>query len=101
MIVSGRWTTNDAPLPCAGAFHAYCAAVQFDQLFYNCQTQSQAAVLARGTGIGLAEAVEHIGQKLRLNSLSGVGHGDFQMRIHALQHHLHFAPFGRELHGVR
>ena len=55
------------------------------------QAQAEAAVTARGRGVGLAEAVEDLAEKLRSDPLAAVGHGDLDMGIDPLDDDVHAA----------
>ena len=69
----------------AATFGGDASAVQFDEVLDDRQAEAEAAVVARGGGVGLAEAVEDVGQELGGDALAGVAHGDFDVRIDALE----------------
>ena len=77
------------------------AAVQLDDVADDRQAQAEAAGLARRAGVGLAEPLEHERQELRLNADAGVADDDLDVRVDALEPHLHAAALRRELDGVR
>ena len=56
---------------------------------------------ARARAVGLAEAVEHVGQEIGGDALPGVLHDDDRRRGGALQPHLDASAARRELDGVR
>ena len=85
----------------AGTGDFDASAVKFDELLDDRQAKAQPAMPARGARIGLAEAVEHVGQKLGLDSLARIGNSEFEMRVDALHRDLHLAALGRELDRVR
>ena len=58
------------------------------------------AVPPRGGGVGLAEAVEDVGEELGLDADAGVDDADLDVRVDPLQEDLDLAALGRELDGV-
>src|SRR5206468_12283124 len=50
---------------------------------HDSQTEPQAAVLARCGGVGLREAVEHVWNKFRINTLAAVPDTDLKVRTDA------------------
>src|SRR5688500_2165418 len=85
----------------AGTGRLNRSAVHLDDVTNDGETKTQATSLAGGARFGLAEALEHIGEKIRRDALAGVTDDDFRVRIHPLQANLHASMFWRELHGVR
>src|SRR5262245_18991153 len=49
-----------------------CATVEFDQMFDQCQAQTEAAVPARARRIGLAKTVEDMWEKFRRDALARI-----------------------------
>ena len=73
----------------AGASRHHGSAVQLDQVLDDRETEAEAAVLARGRMVGLPEAVESMRQELGFDADPGIGDADLEMRVHALEQHLH------------
>src|SRR5262249_61420544 len=99
----GDWESDSegGPAPRAGAAGGALPAVQLDQVAHNRQSQSQTALLSRGRALGLTETVKDVREKIRTDALTGVAHGDFDLRLALSQLHLH-APASRcELDRVR
>jgi hypothetical protein len=48
----------------------------------------------------LAEALEDVGQHLRVDALAGVAHDDLDVRVRPVEPQPHEAALGRELHGI-
>ena len=69
-----------AALPRLGT-HADLAVHQRGQVFGNRQTQSGAAVLARGRGVGLLEGLEQLQALLRRQANAGVAHFAIQQHL--------------------
>jgi hypothetical protein len=70
------------------------------QLLDDGQAQAQAVVPPRRAGVGLAEAVEDVGEEFGLDADAGVGDADLDVRVDPLEEHLHPAALGREFDGV-
>src|SRR4029453_2373935 len=66
-----------------------CPTMKFDQVLYDCQTQSHAPVLSCTSLIGLAEAIENVRQELWSNALSRITHYDLHVGIYSFQSHLY------------
>src|SRR5262245_54917734 len=81
----------------AAALDADRATVEFDELFYDRQAESEAAVRTGRRGIDLAEAFEDDWQVFRRDADPVVVDGDFEMRIDAGEDHVDLAAFGGEL----
>ena len=77
--------------PFPGTEHDHRAAVQFDQMADDGQTQSQAGVTASRRGVGLPKSFEDMGQKLERNALAGVADFDFDVGVGLGQPGLHAA----------
>ena len=74
-----------APWPSPGLFGADGAAVQLDECLTIARPEAEAAVAAGGGGVGLAEAVEDVGEELGRDALAGVGDGDLDVGVDALE----------------
>ena len=91
---------NVAPCAAAGAVRADDAAVEFDELSDDREAEPQAAVRAGGRGVGLAEAIEDVGEELRVDPFAAVDDADLEMGVDAFEQDLHGAVARGELHGV-
>ena len=60
----GSATVKVVPWPRPSLSTRDGAAVQLDELLHDGEAQPEPAVAARGGGVGLPEAVEHVGQEL-------------------------------------
>src|SRR4051794_35954684 len=76
------------------------SAMQLDQMPDDRQAKPQPAMLARGAGVGLPEALEKLRKMFRGNALPRVADGDLHGGRNALQQHLHASAFGREFDRV-
>ena len=87
--------------PC---FHRHCSAgrsaVEIDEVFDDREPQSKAAVGAHGGGIGLAKALEDMGDEFRQKSFAGISDLDFHHPVDAANGDENFAAGGREFDGV-
>jgi hypothetical protein len=88
------------PLAFAGALRPDGAAVHLGEVLDDGEPQAQAVVPSRRAAVGLAEAVEDVGEELGLDAHAGVDDADLQMRIDPLEEHLHLAALRRELDGI-
>ena len=77
------------------------AAMRFDEMAADRQPEAEPAVRPRERAVGLAEALEEVGQELRRDAFPGVADADLDLRVDALQPHLDAAAAGRELDRVR
>src|SRR5207244_12316858 len=85
----------------AVAVDANRAAVQLDDVTDDRQTEPESAVGPGGRALRLPEPVEDVRQEGGLDPLTGVAHGDLDVRVDALEAELD-APVPRgELDGVR
>jgi len=91
---------EDRPLPGAGARRLDRAAVQLDQMADDGEAEAEATVLPARRGVGLAEALEDVGEELRLDPHPGVGDDDLDVRVDPRDEHLDLPPLGGELDGV-
>src|SRR4029079_8974084 len=76
------------------------AAMQFDDLFDNCQPQSEAAVAARGRIFRLAETIEYERQKVSRDTHATVAYVHFHVRVGAPERDFDLPTLGRKLDGV-
>src|SRR3954470_4754778 len=97
-----RQTHNEG---CAQTFTrtlgADCAAVYFNQVTNDCQSQPDSSMRPGARYIGLTEEFEYMWQKITLDSFAGITHRDQCMRGGAQQLNLYRAISGREFHGIR
>ena len=49
------------------------SAVAFDEVLDDGEAEAEAAVFTRGGGVGLAEAVEDVGEEVGVDAFAGVG----------------------------
>ena len=91
---SGRATTKVAPGPAPGLVARDGAAVELDELLDDGEAEAEAAVAAGGGAVGLAEAVEDVGEELGRDALAGVGDGDFDVGVDAAEEDLDAAALG-------
>src|SRR5262249_12400145 len=99
----GDWEIDSegCAAPIAGAVGRDLTAVQLDQVAHNRQSQSQTAVLSRGRAVGLTETGKDVREKIRTDALTGVAHGDLDLRLALSQLHLHASAPRCELDRVR
>ena len=84
----------------SSTFNPHRAAVQLDQVSNDRETDAQTAMLTRGTRFTLAEAIEHVGQKLGIDAAARIAHDDFHLRFQLFETHLDAPAAGGELDGV-
>src|SRR4051812_12393061 len=84
----------------AGAGGVDGGAVLFDEVADDGQAQPEAAVLAGGGGVGLAEAFEDVGEEFGFDALAGVGDVEFDVGIGAFEDGADGAAGGGEFDGV-
>ena len=84
----------------AGARGVHGAAVHLDQVADDRQAQPEAAGLPRRAGVGLPEALEHVGQEVGRDADAGVADRHLDVRVDALQPDLDTAAAAGELDGV-
>src|SRR5262249_43919640 len=82
------------------ALRVYGSAMGINQVADNRQAETKTAVRARRRDVGLAKAFEYEGQKVRIDSLTGIGHHDLDARINPTRSNLNLAAFGSELDRV-
>ncbi len=85
----------------SGALAAHRAAVQLDDVAHDREPDAEPAVRARGRRVVLAEALEDVRQKVRVDTGAGVVHDQLQVRVDSSENDVHASAFGRELDGVR
>src|SRR5262249_36950029 len=76
------------------------AAVQLDELLDQGEADAEAAVLAAGGGVGLAEALGEGGQEVGIDTPAVVAHDQAGLRVGAVERDLDPAPLEGELDGV-
>ena len=85
----------------AVAFGPDRASMQLDQLARDRQAEAQPAILPRETTVGLPKTLEDMRQELRRNAGAAIADHDLEVRVDAMQSHLHQAVTGREADGIR
>jgi len=92
----GSRTSKVAPVdPFAGGGDR--AAMKLDEAPHDRQAQAQAALRARRRSIGLAKALEDVGQEIRRDAGAGVADGHDQLGVHDGRRDLHATAWRREL----
>ena len=87
-------------LSSAAALGADGAAVQFNDVQDDRQTQAQPAMFSCTAAVGLTKAVEHMRQKLRIDTLAGVADDELDGRALKRQLDLDGSSRGREFERV-
>ena len=77
------------------------AAVQLDDVPDDREAEPEPAVRPRDAAVGLAEAIEEERAELRGEPRTRVADGDLDVRVHALEDHLHASVPRREPDRVR
>src|SRR5690349_9952631 len=85
----------------ARTFSHHRAAVQFNQLAHDGEPESKPAVPSSARRVELTEAIKDVEEKLRIDALSRITDGDFNLGIAALQPHFNAPAFRCELDRVR
>ncbi len=88
-------------------FRSHSAAVEFHQVPDDRQSESQTPVSLSNRAVCLSEAIEHVGQKLSRNALSGIADSNLHVirwwgisNGYRRQAHFHSSPRRRKFHGV-
>ena len=76
------------------------AAVELDQVVHDRETEAESGLTPAAARIGLAEAVEDVGEQIGVDAETGVAHREACVVAHPLEAHRDVAPRRRELHGV-
>ena len=63
--------------------------MHFDEVAHDRQAEAEAAGLARRSGVGLPEPIEHERQEILADADAGVADDDLDVRVDALEPHLH------------
>ena len=87
-------------LPLAFAVRLDRATVQLDQMFHDSKAQPQAAMHTGDGCISLPEPLEDVREKIWRDTFAGILDGDVDVRILALQPHMHPPALRCELHCV-
>jgi hypothetical protein len=83
------------------AFRLDRAAVELHQVLDDGETETETTVHPGDGGVGLTESLEHVRQKLPRDPLAVVFDRDVNVRVLALQPHVHATALRREFHRVR
>ena len=75
--------------------------MHLDDVSHDGQADAQAAILARGGRVGLAEPIEDVRQKSGLDAYAGIFDRDLDLALGAPQARFDAPAFVRELDGVR
>ena len=75
--------------------------MHLDDVSHDGQADAQAAILARGGAVGLAEPIEDVRQKSGLDAYAGIVDRDLDLAFGAPQARFDAPAFIRELDGVR
>ena len=98
----GSRTRTSSRGPCPRSSTRHRAAVQLDDLPDEREAETEAAVAAARRGVGLAEAIEDVGQEIALDALAGVARRSARRRRSVSRTRTSMRPpRSRELHGVR
>ncbi len=84
----------------ADALDADGAAVEFDELFDDGESEPESAEGAGGGGVGLAEAFEDVRKEFRGDAFAGIGDADFNLAVVALEGDGDGAAAGGEFDGI-
>src|SRR5262249_22926390 len=85
---------ESASMPRASAFHPHRASHEFHELLTDRQSESCAAVLACGAGVGLGERLEEAGPGLFIQPDARVAHRKLQLLAVRSDGQHHFALVG-------
>src|SRR3954453_11118702 len=77
------------------------ASVQVDQVTHDRETQTEAALRARGAAVSLPEAIEHVREKRGIDPDAGIGDGDLYAFVLLIHGDVDSSAARGELHGVR
>src|SRR6185503_5571344 len=75
-------------------------AMQFDEVLTNRQPKPQSGMPPGDSVVGLAKALEDVGQEIRTNALASVTDHNLNAGFNSGHSHLHSPAFRRELDGV-
>src|SRR5215510_3661074 len=85
----------------AGTLGPRSAAMQFDEMPDNCETETKPTIDSRRRSIRLAKTIEDVWQKVRPDADAGIAYPDLHVRIDPLQRDLDQPAFVRKLHAIR
>ena len=83
-----------------GAFDAYLSAVQFDEMTYDGQAQTQAGLRTRRCVIGLTKALEYVGQEFGADAASRVRNAQHGTTLQATELQADASVVRREFDGI-
>src|SRR5580704_5747156 len=86
--------------PQAVALNSDFAAMQFDQLLDDSQSESKSTMPAGGRRIPLLKAVENVRQELGCDALASINYADLDFCAGVFEQYLDFPILGSELDGV-
>src|SRR4030095_12358633 len=87
-------------LAATGAVHRDGAAVEAGELLHDGQTEAEPSVFPRQAAVSLAETIEHVWKKIRLDADAVVRHADFVGGVDRSQRDCDVATGAGELDGV-
>jgi hypothetical protein len=70
--------------------------VQFNELSSDGQPETEPSVTSRRRAIGLAEAIEHVWQKVRADALASIDDPDLHMVVRGCDRDIHTVALRRE-----
>ena len=76
---------NVAPRPTPSTGRVHGSPVQLDELPDDGQPETESGVTSRRRAIGLAEALEHVWQKVRADALAGIDDPDLHVVVRAVR----------------
>jgi hypothetical protein len=105
LAASAEWRSRQLegerrPLIRPRVFRDDRAAVELGDVPHDGEPESEATMHATSAGFGLPEGIEDEREELGRDPAPAVGHGDLDVRAHALEHDLHRPALRRELDGV-
>ena len=98
--MKGEGDGKSGPLADAIALGLDGAAMKFDELLDDGKTEAEAAELAAGAAVGLAEAIEDIGEEIGVDAQAGVGNANDGVGIAGGEGDVDGAARGREFDGI-
>src|ERR1700732_5139060 len=87
-------------LPEPAAFGPDVAAMQFDQLLDDRQSESQPSMSTSCRRISLLKPFENIRQKIRCDAFTGISDADFHVWVEAFKPHVDLSVLGGEFNGI-
>src|SRR6202011_3940503 len=96
----GQMNSKRRSLPEPAAFGPDVAAMQFDQLLDDRQSESQPSMSTSCRRISLSKPFENIRQKIRCDAFTGISYADFHVWVEALKPHVDLSVLGGEFNGI-